>query len=116
MEKIKEIMQTFRSSAPKALAGISVSRVDDIKNLTRTDCSTGSVSKIEGLPSSDVLQFFLADGSKITMRPSGTEPKIKFYFSVCKKVSRETLVSSKTELQEIIEKMKKDLVDMAERI
>jgi phosphoglucomutase len=116
MDKIRKIMQAFRSAAPEELAGVPVLRVDDINNLTRTDCKTGKVTKIEGLPSSDVLQFFLEEGSKITMRPSGTEPKIKFYFSACKKVTKETLVSGKKELQELIERFKKDLVAKVEKV
>ncbi|HNX58943.1 MAG TPA: phospho-sugar mutase, partial [Spirochaetota bacterium] len=97
MEKIGQIMSGFRDNSPESFAGIKVKRVDDIKNLTRRDCDSGKTTKIEGLPSSDVIQFYLEDGSKITMRPSGTEPKIKFYFSSKISVTKETLISKKSE-------------------
>ncbi|HOF34451.1 MAG TPA: phospho-sugar mutase, partial [Spirochaetota bacterium] len=81
MEKIQKIMAFFRNNPPKDFAGCEVERVDDIKNLSRKYIKTSKDEKISDLPSADVIQYFLADGTKITMRPSGTEPKIKFYFS-----------------------------------
>jgi phosphoglucomutase len=56
-------------------------KINDYETLVSTDCVSGKKTKID-LIKSDVLQFFLEDGSKISVRPSGTEPKIKFYFSV----------------------------------
>jgi phosphoglucomutase len=58
-----------------------VVKIDDYETLISTNCITGEKKNID-LLKSDVLQFFLEDGSKISVRPSGTEPKIKFYFSV----------------------------------
>jgi phosphoglucomutase len=55
--------------------------MNDFETSQATDIQTGKITPID-LPKSDVLQFFLEDGTKISMRPSGTEPKIKFYFSV----------------------------------
>ncbi|HPA64408.1 MAG TPA: phospho-sugar mutase, partial [Spirochaetota bacterium] len=81
MEKIQKIMAFFRNNPPKDFAGCDVERVDDIKNLSKKYIKTSKEEKISELPSSDVIQYFLSDGTKITMRPSGTEPKIKFYFS-----------------------------------
>jgi phosphoglucomutase len=79
--EIKAMMEGFRANPPKEIAGSAVSLMNDYALSQATDIQTGKVTPIE-LPKSDVLQFFLADGSKISMRPSGTEPKIKFYFSV----------------------------------
>ncbi|MBI4977500.1 MAG: phospho-sugar mutase [Spirochaetes bacterium] len=79
-EEIQQMMKHFREVPPKAVAGIAVTRYIDYKSRTvyNPDGTVGSVD----LPPSDVLQYFLADGSKVTVRPSGTEPKIKFYFEV----------------------------------
>jgi len=79
--EIKAMMKGYRSDPPKTINNSRVVRVDDYESLISTDLITGRKKKIE-LIKSDVLQFFLEDGSKISVRPSGTEPKIKFYFSV----------------------------------
>ena len=74
-------MATLRSAPPASLAGSPVVELRDIEQRTSTDLITGTTRPID-LPASNVLQFILADGSKISARPSGTEPKIKFYFSM----------------------------------
>lgn len=79
--EIKAMMSGYRSGPPKTINNSRVVRIDDYESLVSTDLLTGEKKKIE-LIRSDVLQFFLEDGSKISVRPSGTEPKIKFYFSV----------------------------------
>ena len=79
--EIKAMMEGFRANPPKEIAGSKVKLMNDYALSQATDIHTGKITPIE-LPKSDVLQFFLEDGSKISMRPSGTEPKIKFYFSV----------------------------------
>jgi phosphoglucomutase len=79
--EIKAMMEGYRVNPPKEIAGSKVKLMNDFALSQTTDIHTGKISPIE-LPKSDVLQFFLEDGSKISMRPSGTEPKIKFYFSV----------------------------------
>lgn len=79
LEEIQEMMDNFRNMPPKDIDSI---RVVEIKDYGKR-LSYNLVKNIEtaiDLPAANVLQFFLADGSKITMRPSGTEPKIKFYF------------------------------------
>lgn len=85
-EEIQQMMADFRQNPPKQLAGSDVVRMDDYKQLTSTDFTTGTTVAIPsgemGIESSNVLQFFTADGSKFTCRPSGTEPKIKFYVGV----------------------------------
>ncbi len=81
------VMKDLRENPPRELGGVAVGKILDIKNDRVTDYSTGgedgkpSITKGPGLPSSNVLQFFLSDGSKVSARPSGTEPKIKFYAS-----------------------------------
>ena len=115
MAQIAKIMTTFRTNPPKEFAGVAVDHVDDIKNLVRIDAA-GKSTAIEGLPKSDVIQFFLKDGAKITMRPSGTEPKIKFYFSVCGKVTKETLAGEKKKIAEKIAAYRKDMIEKIEKI
>ncbi|MDY0076434.1 MAG: phospho-sugar mutase [Bacteroidales bacterium] len=80
-EAIKAMMDKFRNNAPKLIGGIELVQIKDYKNSTIRNLITGEQTAIE-LPKSDVLQFILEDGSKISVRPSGTEPKIKFYFGV----------------------------------
>jgi phosphoglucomutase len=84
-EEIQQMMVDFRKNPPTSLGGSPVIRVDDYKELTRTD-KDGNKAEIEsgklGIESSNVIQFFTADGTKFTCRPSGTEPKIKFYIGV----------------------------------
>jgi phosphoglucomutase len=77
VEIIKKIMQHFRVNKPVSIGGEKIIKSIDYKNDIVPD---GEGSKYN-LPPSDVIQYFLNDGSKITLRPSGTEPKIKFYFS-----------------------------------
>ena len=79
--EIKAMMAGYRTNPPKMINNSPVVRMNDYSTLVSTNCLTGETEKID-LPKSDVLQFFLEDGSKISVRPSGTEPKIKFYFSV----------------------------------
>jgi phosphoglucomutase len=80
-EEIKAMMTGFRNSPPPSINKSKVARIDDFLTLESKDMLTGEKEAID-LIKSDVLQFYLADGSKISVRPSGTEPKIKFYFSV----------------------------------
>jgi len=80
-EKIKTIMAEFRNHPPKTVAGIRVSTIEDYKLQEELNLETDSKEKLL-LPSSDVLKYWLKDGSWFCLRPSGTEPKIKFYFGV----------------------------------
>lgn len=79
-DEIMAMMAGYRDNPPKSINNSRVVKIDDYSNLTSTDTTTGIKSGID-LQKSNVLQFFLEDGSKISVRPSGTEPKIKFYFS-----------------------------------
>ena len=84
-DEIKQMMADLRADLPKELGGIAVSEVRDYEKGEATDMKTGQKSKID-LPKSDVLQFITMDGDVISARPSGTEPKIKFYCSVREKL------------------------------
>jgi len=85
--QIAEMMDTFRSNPPSTLGGVPVIGLYDYEKREAKDLTNGKVCAID-LPKSNVLQFLLEDGSKISARPSGTEPKIKFYFSVQSKLDR----------------------------
>jgi phosphoglucomutase len=80
-EEIQQMMMDYRQNPPTTIAGSPVVTIRDIKSGECRDLVKGTVTHID-LPSSNVLQFFTADGCKVTVRPSGTEPKIKFYFGV----------------------------------
>ena len=80
-KEIADMMQGYRNNPPKEIAGSSVVKLYDYEEQVMKNLKTGVIEKIQ-LPKSNVLQFITEDGSKISARPSGTEPKIKFYFSV----------------------------------
>jgi phosphoglucomutase len=80
-EQIQALMNGFRTNPPSQMNGIDVDRIVDVKNSTITHLKSGKVEKLD-MDKSNVMQFYLVDGSKISARPSGTEPKIKYYFSV----------------------------------
>lgn len=80
-EEILEMMKNFRENPPVSLGGSDVITIKDYKSAEEKNVKTGEVSEID-LPSSNVLQFITEDGAIISARPSGTEPKIKFYCSV----------------------------------
>ena len=84
-EEIKAMMARFRTTPPTEIGGEKVVEIRDYKTLETKDLLTGKTTAID-LPKSDVLQFFTETGSKISIRPSGTEPKIKFYFSMKGKI------------------------------
>lgn len=79
--EIKEMMNRYRNNPPERINNSRVVKISDYQTQITRDLVNGTRTKID-LVKSDVLQFFLEDGSKISVRPSGTEPKIKFYFSV----------------------------------
>ena len=79
-EEIKKMMENFRNNPPKKLAGSEVTEVIDYASGYKTLSNNERISI--DLPTSNVLQFITSDGTKVSVRPSGTEPKIKFYFSV----------------------------------
>lgn len=86
-QEIARMMVDFRENPPKTLGGSPVVTVKDYADLNETDVKTGKVTKMDFPTTSNVLQFFTADGSKVSVRPSGTEPKIKFYVEVHDKMA-----------------------------
>jgi len=80
-QEIKAMMQKFRNNPPAEINGSRVTRLLDYKTLEEKNLITGDKIRLD-FPSSDVLQFYLEDGTKVSVRPSGTEPKIKFYIAV----------------------------------
>ena len=81
-EEIKQMMSGFRVAPPKELAGSQVVVIKDYSTLRMIDVLAGKTETLEMPESSNVLQYFTADGTKVSVRPSGTEPKIKFYIEV----------------------------------
>ncbi|MDO4164632.1 MAG: phospho-sugar mutase [Bacteroides sp.] len=80
-EEIKAMMDNFRANPPQEIGGSKVAVIKDYKTLKATDAQ-GNVTDLEMPETSNVLQYFTEDGTKISVRPSGTEPKIKFYIEV----------------------------------
>lgn len=85
--QIAAMMEQYRSAPPSSLGGVKVVGLYDYDKKEAKDLNNGQVCGID-LPKSNVLQFVLEDGSKVSARPSGTEPKIKFYFSVQGKLEK----------------------------
>lgn len=100
-QEIADMMTALRNDPPKTLAGSPVVIAIDHSNSTQTDLRTGATSSTE-LPASNVLQFITEAGDKVSARPSGTEPKIKFYFSVCT-TTGESHAETKAELERKID-------------
>ncbi len=80
-EEIQKMMVDFRANPPKSILGSPVVKINDFQTLETTDIKNGTVTPIDQ-DRSNVLQWFTEDGTKVSVRPSGTEPKIKFYFGV----------------------------------
>lgn len=109
-QEIAEMMEDFRSNPPKQLAGSKVVELLDYQKGLNTNIQTGNTETIQ-LPPSNVLQFITEDGTKVSVRPSGTEPKIKFYFSVNTKLIaidkfEEAKANANEKIQTIIKEMK----------
>jgi phosphoglucomutase len=94
---MQEIMEKYRNNPPKTLGGIEIARIRDIKN------------GADGFQPSDVIQFFLKDGTIVSARPSGTEPKIKFYATCCAEIGEGALEAAKTEVSRKLAAIKKDI-------
>ncbi|MCO5945623.1 phospho-sugar mutase [Mucilaginibacter flavidus] len=108
-EEIKEMMEKFRSNPPATLGGSKVATLKDYEKGIETDLLTNTTKKIE-LPTSDVLQFITEDGTIVSARPSGTEPKIKFYCSVNGKLaSKAAYAETDKLLDEKVNNVMKDL-------
>ncbi|WP_372905037.1 phospho-sugar mutase [Rhodohalobacter sp.] len=108
-EEIQKIMDGLRHEAPESFAEQKVITVKDYMHLTETDVETGRVNSID-FPASNVLQFITEGGYIISARPSGTEPKIKFYISVNGELSDKSQYLKRAgELDKVIEQIKSEL-------
>ena len=108
-EEIQKMMVDFRENPPKELAGSQVVTIRDFKSLEEKSVLSGEVTKIEQ-DSSNVLQWVTADGTIVSVRPSGTEPKIKFYFGVKEPLAKvEDYDAVLAQLDAKIETIKQDL-------
>jgi phosphoglucomutase len=109
-EEIIEMMKNFRANPPKQLAGSAIVTIKDYAALTLTDVANGKVEKMDMPVTSNVLQYFTADGSKVSVRPSGTEPKIKFYIEVKGAMATpDDYAKANSDADAKIEAIKKDL-------
>lgn len=109
-DEIKQMMIDLRANAPQILGGIAVREIRDYQNQHITNLATGEKSTID-LPKSDVLQFITVDGDVISARPSGTEPKIKFYCSVKETLKdRSSFDAVATKLEQKVEHIMADIV------
>lgn len=104
--EIKAMMEGYRSNPPAEINGSKVVRLLDFQESVETNLETGAKEEID-LPKSNVLQFYTEDGSKISARPSGTEPKIKFYFSVKTKLENK---SDFNKTEAVLEKRIDDII------
>ena len=108
-KEIAAMMEGFRTNTPKAIDGSEVVEMLDYELQTGKNLLSGETWQLQ-LPKSNVLQFITADGSKISARPSGTEPKIKFYFSVHTRLSsKEAYDHTFAELDQKIQRIIKDM-------
>ncbi|MCF6171749.1 MAG: phospho-sugar mutase [Bacteroidales bacterium] len=108
-EEIEQMMRDFRSHPPKSLDGSPLVAIKDYSSGIKKNLLTGE-EKIIDLPKSNVLQFFTEDGSKVSVRPSGTEPKIKFYFGIKGTLAhKEDYDNVNTGLEEKINRIVKEL-------
>lgn len=111
LEEIQKMMEKFRYQTPESINGVNIALVHDFEKGSTIDKISDLRYEIS-LPKSNVLQFDLVDGTKITVRPSGTEPKIKFYVSVHDKLKNKEEYAQKTiELQEKIDKIIETMIN-----
>jgi len=109
-EEIQAMMKGFRENPPKELGGSKVTVIKDYATLDETCVECGKVTKLDFPTTSNVLQYFTEDGTKVSVRPSGTEPKIKFYIEVRGKMaSRAHYHDAEAAADAKIEVVKKDL-------
>jgi phosphoglucomutase len=109
-DEIKAMMHQFRTAPPERLGGSAVNLVKDYAVLKAINPITRTTKDIDLPETSDVLQFFTEDGSKVSVRPSGTEPKIKFYFEVKTDMnSRDQFAAATTTAQAKIDQIVADL-------
>ena len=107
------MMQHLREHPPREFGGLAVTRVVDYLSDTQTEPAGGAVSPGPGLPRSNVLRYDLADGARVSARPSGTEPKIKFYLT-CSERPREDLNAARQTVNARIAAIERDVIAIIE--
>ena len=114
IEEIKQMMLQFRTNPPKSILGSKITEIRDYKLGICKDMNFG-IETIINLPKSDVLQFFTENGIKVSVRPSGTEPKIKFYFSMSEPLEKMAeLHAVEQELNDNLDKLAKSFTEPQE--
>ena len=109
-EEIQQMMKDFRENPPKEIAGSKVVEVRDYQEQTSLNLAENQKSTMNEIPKSNVLIYYTEDGTKVCVRPSGTEPKIKFYVSVKDSIdSVEEFNGKIAVLENKIKMVKKDL-------
>ncbi|MGF1533798.1 MAG: phospho-sugar mutase [Bernardetiaceae bacterium] len=110
-EQIRQLMQDLRQNPPRTLGGSPVQYCHDYQSLQTRNLLQDQIQPLEGFPASNVLQFLTVDGAKVSVRPSGTEPKIKFYVSVQAPLPNKSDYPTVLKgLQQRIEAIKNDLI------
>lgn len=108
-EQIRQMMTDFRANPPKAICGSKVITIRDYQSLESLNVVTGEKTPLK-MDNSNVLQYITEDGTIVSVRPSGTEPKIKFYFGVCAPLCcKEKFNEVQVQLDEKIEAIKKEM-------
>lgn len=111
-ETMANVLASLRCNPPAAIAGIDVARVRDLLGSKTTDLKTGDVTPVIHLPKQDMLTFYLADNSWISLRPSGTEPKLKAYLGVIGGASKEEYPVIKAALETKLARIKAAVKEM----
>ncbi|MBN1518884.1 MAG: phospho-sugar mutase [Spirochaetales bacterium] len=109
MTIMKGIMERYRAKQPSAFGGVKVARIKDIKTGKEWQAGKPESAKDLDLPSSDVIQWYLEDGTMVTVRPSGTEPKIKYYILARTPVERDGLAGARAESARKISAIEADI-------
>jgi len=107
---IVKIMNTLRNESLQEIDDYKINKIYDYKTSLIKNIQESTIEKISDLPSADIIQFYLENNSKITVRPSGTEPKIKFYFSSQEEVNKNNIEKKESELKERNNKFKNALI------
>ncbi len=115
--KISGLLKHFRESPPKAISGSAVTGCWDLLSGERRELTGGHHVQHTHLPQANVLMFYLADGCRVTLRPSGTEPKVKFYFTVVRQVDEGgSITTARQAAAEHLASLKKDFMQTVDDV
>lgn len=112
---MERLIEKLRNDPPSAIAGIDVREIKDYRNGIDYTVTDGKYRQTVSLPAANVLQYILADDSVISVRPSGTEPKIKFYGSFNTEV-KDDIEASKDEIAAVISRVEREIEEMVDNI